>query len=192
MKKRTIVLASSSPRRKEILERAGVRFIVDAANIEEDMTRALSAQALVKQLAFEKASFVALRHPNAIVIAADTVASYGTYIWSKAETVREAKLMLNTLNGTTHTVWTGFCIIDTKSGRYVKRAVQTKLTLRKLTPKQIADYLATGEPLQGAGGYNVQAKGQALIEDVRGDYNNILGFPLATVLKELEKLQVRV
>lgn len=192
MNKRKLVLASSSPRRKELLERAGLTFIVDAANIEEDMTRKLAPDRLVKKLAFEKASFVALRHPNAIVIGADTIVSIGRNRWSKPANLRQAKMMLRALNGKTHVVWTGFCIIDTTSGKRAIKSVKTNLTLRKLTKKEIARYLETGEPLDGAGGYKLQEKGQALMARIDGDYNNILGLPLSVVLDELKKMGVRV
>src|SRR4051812_33357501 len=106
---RRIVLASSSARRRELLEAAGLKFTVDPANIPEDMTTRHSAPELVKKLSLEKAAAVAMRQPNAIVIGADTLISIGKHKWSKPDNKREAQLMLRTLSGKTHQVWTGFC-----------------------------------------------------------------------------------
>lgn len=198
MKRRKIVLASSSPRRRELLERAGIDFVVDASNIEEDMRppERGGAAALVKRLALEKASHVALRHPDAIVIGADTVVNSGRNFWSKPLNARQARFMLRTLSGKSHNIWTGFCIIDTKKGTRVLRAVKTRVTFRPLSRAVIEGYIATGEALKGAGSYTLpysegKASGNLFVSDIRGDYNNIIGLPLSAVLLELKKLGVR-
>ena len=184
-------MASNSPRRREILERAGLTFTVDAANIEEDMARKVAPGELAKRLAFEKAAAVALRHPGAIIIGADTVVASGKYVWSKPENAREAAMMLKAHSGKTHAVWTGFAILDTASGKRVQRAVKTSVKMRALSPKEIATYVKTGEPFNGAGGYQLQGTGYVLVSEIKGDYNNIIGLPLTVVLKELKKLGVR-
>ena len=191
MQKRTIVLASSSPRRRELLERAGVVFTVDPPNIEENMRRKLTVRELVKTLALEKASEVALRRKNAIVIGADTIVSIGNYKWSKPENEEEARRMLQTLSGKSHSVWTGFCIIDTKSGKRIQRAVKTEVTVRVLSSQEIKRYIETGESLDGAGGYKMQGTGGFVIEKIHGDYTNVLGLPLSAVLDELKKMGIR-
>jgi len=190
---RKIILASSSPRRREILERVGLVFTVDPAHIEEDMSRlgVGGAARAVKKLALRKAITVALRHTNAIVIGADTAISIGNKVWSKPVNKREASMMLRTLSGKAHDVWTGFCIIDTKKGKKVVRAVRARVTFRSLTPKEISRYIATGEPMDGAGGYKIQESGGFLISEIRGDYNNIIGLPLEAVLEELKKLGIK-
>ena len=100
-------------------------------------------------------------------------------------------MMLRTLSGKAHDVWTGFCIIDTKKGKKVVRAVRARVTFRSLTPKEISRYIATGEPMDGAGGYKIQESGGFLISEIRGDYNNIIGLPLEAVLEELKKLGIK-
>ena len=182
---RKMVLASSSPRRRELLSQAGFSFKIDPPGIGEDMKRKLSPRLLVQELAFEKASAVAIRHTNALVIGADTVVSLGNKTWSKPESAKEARLMLSTLQGKTHDVWTGFCIIDTGSGKRVLRAVKTRVTMRALSPKEIERHIQSGEALSGAGGYMIQKGGAALIERVSGDYTNIIGLPIPSFLKAL-------
>ena len=191
MSSRKIVLASSSPRRRELLERAGISFVIDPANIPEDMTHQMPAQDLVKKLALEKARAVALRHPDSIVIGADTIVSIGKYNWSKPESVREARMMLEKLSGKTHQVWTGFAIIDTKKGKRLTRAVSTAVTLLPFKKREIDRHIKSVEALGGAGGYMIQKGGAALIKKIDGDYTNIIGLPLARVLNELRKLGVK-
>lgn len=99
--------------------------------------------------------------------------------------------MLRALSGKQHTVWTGFCIIDTKRGKRVVKAVKTIMWVRTLTSHEIERYIKTGEPLEGAGGYKMQGAGGFIFESIHGDYNNILGLPLAEVLKELKKFGVK-
>jgi len=191
MQKKKVVLASSSPRRRELLEAAGVLFVIDPANIPEDMTAKLPAKDLVQKLALEKAQAVALRYPDAIVIGADTVVSIGKFNWSKPENEKEARMMLGKLSGKTHHVWTGFAIIDTKKGKSLTRAVSSAVTLLPFTKKEIDRQVKTGEALEGAGGYMIQKGGAALIKKIDGDYTNIIGLPLAAVLSELKKMGVR-
>ena len=150
-----------------------------------------SAAQLVKKLAFEKAAAVAARHPGALIIGADTVVAIGKHRWSKPESKREARMMLRELSGKTHQVWTGFCVIDTKSGRRILKAVSSKITLRPLSAKTIERHIATGEALEGAGGYMIQKRGAAFIARVDGDYTNIIGLPLGTLLNELSKFGVK-
>lgn len=172
------------------MEKAGFRFSVDAANIHENMQRTLPPRDLVMRLALEKASAVAVRHANAVVIGADTIVALGKKVWSKPENKAEARMILRTLSGKGHDVWTGYCIIDTKSGKRKIGAVATRVVVRKLTDKEIDWYVSLGEPMEGAGGYKMQGSGHALIARIEGDYNNVIGFPLATLLKELKKFGV--
>ncbi len=167
-----------------------MQFVIDPANIPEDMAMKLPAKDLVQKLALEKAQAVALRHPGAIVIGADTVVSIGKHRWSKPENIREARMMLSTLSGRSHDIWTGFCIIDTSKGKRVLRAIKTRVTFRDLSKKEIDAYIATGE-YDGAGSYQLQRGGNVLTAKIDGDYNNIIGLPLTAVLSELKKLGVR-
>jgi len=190
MKVKKLVLASSSPRRRELLEAVGLTFVVDPADIHEDMTRKLPARELVKKLAEEKAEAVAARHPDAIVLGADTVVSLGKNSWSKPESKKEARMMLGSLSGKTHEIWTGFCIIDTQKKKRTVRAVKTRVTFRALSQADIDRYIATGE-YDGAGSYQLQRGGNVLTAKINGDYNNIVGLPLDAVLGELKKFEIR-
>lgn len=166
--------------------------MVDVPGVDEDMTQRVSPKKLVQNLALAKAAAVALRHKDAIVIAADTVAALGSRRWSKPESKKEASMILRALSGKTHDVWTGFAIIDTKTGARIVRAVKTRVTFRSLTSKEIQMYVATGEPMDGAGGYKMQGAGGFVIASIHGDYNNILGMPLPAVLVALKQFGVRV
>lgn len=188
---RQIILASTSPRRRELLERACIKFTVESPEIEEDMNQNVSPSQLVKNLALAKASAVAKKHPKAIVIAADTIVALGGKRWSKPKNETEAQRMLRALSGKSHDVWTAFCIIDTKNKKRIVRAAKTRLSIRKLSPQEIDRYIATGEPLDGAGGYKMQETGGFVIGTIKGDYTNVLGLPLGALLKELKALGVR-
>ncbi len=188
---RKIVLASSSPRRRELLESVGLKFVIDPAGIDEYMPKQSVPSRLVKRLALEKALAVVARHPDAIVIAADTIVAIGPHRWSKPENKREARMMVRTLSGKSHAVWTGFCIIDTVTAKRVVKAMKTRVILRRLSEKEITAYVATGEPMDAAGGYKIQEKGVALVAELHGDPNTVIGLPLAAVLRELGKFGVR-
>ena len=123
-------------------------------------------------------------------VPADTVVALGNHIWSKPANKKEAHKMLRALSGKSHDIWTGFAIVDSDSGKRSVRAVRARITMRKLSEKDIARYVATGEPLDGAGGYKLQARGHVLIAKISGDYTAILGLPLSALLVELEKFGV--
>ena len=187
---RNIVLASSSPRRRKLLESIGLKFTVDPPGIEEDMHQDVSPRGLVKRLAMQKALAVVLRHDDAIVIAADTVVVLGAKAWSKPQSKREARAMLVALSGKVHDVWTGLCLIDAKTGKRHMRAERARVWMRALTPKEIRAYIATGEPLDAAGAYQLQGRGYALTARIEGDINTIVGLPLATLLRDLRRFRV--
>jgi len=144
-------------------------FQIDPAEIYEDMGRKLKPAELVKRLALEKATAIALRHTDALIIGADTVVALGAHVWSKPENKKEAHKMLRTLSGKTHDIWTGFCILDTANGKRSAKAVRSRIAMRELSDKEIARYVATGESLAGAGGYKLQARGHVLVSKLSGD-----------------------
>jgi|SRR3989344_4620698 len=192
MKNRTLVLASSSPRRRELLEYAGLQFVVDAPGIEENMNRKLTPRKLVETLALEKVVSVAVQHKDAIVLAADTIVAIARYKWSAPKNEREARFILKTLSGKTHDVWTGFAILDTRSGKQSVNAVRTRVTILSLSKKDIDRQVNSTEGLSGAGGYMIQKSGAALIKKIEGDYTNIVGLPLPAVRAELKRFGVRM
>ena len=189
---RSIILASASPRRKEILERAGLKFKIDPGDFEEKIRTELSPRALARFLSLEKAKSVAGRHARAVIIAADTFISFRGEILGKPHTEEEAGRMLRMLNGREHSVITGYTILDTETGKRVSRSVETKVFFRKLTLKEIDGYVASGEPLDKAGAYAIQGLGSVLVRKLEGDYLNVVGLPLARLLADLEQFGIKV
>ncbi len=189
---RTIVLASSSPRRKELLRLIGLRFRVDPAEYGERMDLDMPPLRLARHLSSGKARTVAVKYPDAIVIAADTFILFKGKLLGKPHTVQEAKRMLGMLNGKTHSVITGFTVMDTLTGRKVSKSVETKVRFGKLTADEIASYAGTGEPLDKAGAYAIQGLGAVIVKEIDGDYFNVIGLPLNSLAGVLKKFGVRV
>jgi septum formation protein len=182
-----VVLASSSPRRRELLEKAGLEFTVDPAENDETPARGLAPEELARSLSLMKAQSAAGRHPRSIVIAADTFGILDGTLLGKPADAAGARRMLRLMSGKCHAVITGFTVMDTASGRAVSRVAQTAVCFKRLSGAQIDKYVATGEPLDKAGAYAIQGEGAALIERIDGDYFNVVGLPLhalAEVLKE--------
>ena len=180
-----IILASGSPRRKELLEQIGVRFAVVTANVDETPPEGLSHREVVEVLAQRKCEAVASEHPDAFVIAADTIVVFKDEILGKPKTSERAIEMLQKLNDSTHQVITGvaYQLLD----REIKASfsVSTEVTFHKLTDELIERYVASGEPLDKAGGYGIQGLGAALVKRVEGSYWNVVGLPLSEVVEVL-------
>jgi septum formation protein len=191
-----IVLASASPRRIELLSQVGLDPVVMAPEVDETPLRRESPRAMVARLARAKAEAAvprALRRfSKAVVIAADTtvVAPDGRRILGKPRDRADASRMLALLSGRTHTVLTGYCVLSVSRGgsaaRFV-RVVRSRVTLRKLGRRDIERYLRTGEPFDKAGSYAAQGMGMALIERIQGSYANVVGLPVAQLLRDLEE-----
>lgn len=184
---RKLILASESPWRRKILENAGISFTVEKSGYKENMGLKLSPPALAKKLALGKAAAVAKRHRNAIVLGADTLISFKGKILGKPRSRKLAAAMLKSLSGATHTIITGFAIVDSKTDRCAVKAISTKVTFKKLSASEIGEYVRTGEPLRAAGGYAIQGGGSKLIKKIRGDYNNVAGLPVGDIIRELER-----
>lgn len=182
-----LILASASPWRRKILEDAGISFTVEESGYKENMRLKLLPVALAKKLALGKALAVARRHKNAIVIGADTFVVFKGKIFGKPGTSVRASAMLKKLSGTTHSLLTGFAIVDSKTGQCATKAVNTRVTFRKLSPREIDAYVRTGESLRAAGGYAIQGGGSKLIKGIKGDYDNVVGLPLKELVVELKK-----
>jgi len=187
---RPIVLASASPRRRELLENIGLKFTVDPAEITEIQTNSLKPAELAKALSLRKARAAALRHADSIIIAADTFGVLDGVILGKPVDARHARRMLAGLSGRCHSVITGFTIIDTTTGRAVSRAVETRVYFRKLGRSEIARYVKTGEPLGKAGAYAIQGLGALLVEKIEGDYYNVIGLPLCALAGVLRRFDI--
>ena len=189
---KTIILASASPRRRDILKKIGLEFTVDASRYEEKLNSGLKPRALARFLSLEKAQSVAARHRDALIIAAETFILFKGQVLGKPHTKREALRMLRRLNGGMHTVITGFTIIDTKSGKKMSRSAETRVYFRRLTMKGIESYVASGEPLDKAGGYAIQGLGATLVRKIEGDFLNVVGLPLNMVVQSLKEFGVNV
>ena len=183
-----IILASGSPRRKELLTDAGIKFDIDVSDYKEDMTLDLPPHELAKYLSKGKADAVAGRHKNAIIVAADTFVVLKGEVLGKPHTKEKAKEMLKKLSGQTHSIVTGFTIIDTATGKTISEAHESKLYFREILLEEINEYVASGEPLDKAGAYAVQGGGGKFVEKIEGDYSNIIGIPMKAFLEKLEKI----
>jgi len=162
---RKIILASSSPRRRELLEKASLVFDVVSSSYEEDMTLPLSPRELVIKLSRGKAEDVAKNQKDAIVIGADLIVACGGKVLGKPHTKEKAKEMLLMLSGNTHSVWTGLTVIDIEGGKTISEAIEVKVTFKRLSEKEIDDYVKTGEPLDKAGAYAIQGIEKNLSKD---------------------------
>ncbi len=187
-----IVLASASPRRKELLALAGLKFTVDAGDYEEDLSRNLKPHDLAKFLSREKARAVSHKYPNALIIAADTFIVFRNELMGKPHTEKEAARMLTLLSGKSHAVITGYTVLHMKSGKTVSRSVETKVWFKRLSPAEIRAYVKTGEPLDKAGAYAIQGRGSLIVRKIEGDYCNVIGLPLAALAETLRRFGLRL
>ncbi|MBB5232764.1 Maf family nucleotide pyrophosphatase [Deinococcus budaensis] len=184
-----VILASGSPRRRELLANLGVPFRVVVSGEAEDSPERDPAR-LAGELAALKAGAVARLAPDAVVIAADTVVALGGELLGKPGDEAENRAFVRRLAGRTHQVYTGVTVIV---GGQVRGGVErTDVTFRALTDHEIAHYAATGEGLDKAGGYGIQGVGMVLVRRVDGDYSNVVGFPLGLVIRLLREAGVRV
>lgn len=181
-----VILASASPRRKELLSRLYDRFTVEPADIDETLPDDIGPEFAPLFLSAAKANEVASRHKNDLVIAADTVVSCMGRIFGKPKDRQEAKWMLKRLSGNTHKVLTGCCI--SYKGENIGFTSENYVTFYSLTEKEIDAYIETGEPMDKAGAYAIQGQGAFLIEKIEGDYNAIIGLPLSRLKREIKNL----
>ena len=187
-----IILASASPRRKELLEKIGLKFEVEPSNYAEDMRSGLSPDELARAISLEKARTVARRHRNAVVIAADTFIVFNGKIMGKPGTEAEARKMLTRLRGKPHSVITGFTILDVDSGKVLTKSVETVVHIKNLSREEIEAYVKSGEPLDKAGAYAIQGLGSIIVERIEGDYFNVIGLPLSTLAEGLEEFGIHI
>ena len=172
-----LILASQSPRRRELLARMGLDFTVISPRIDEDSFTDPDPAALVRTLSREKALAVAREQdPETLVIAADTVVVLDGQALGKPGNEAEAAAMLSALSGRSHAVWTGVTVCQ--GSRADTEAECTQVTFRPLTGEEIRHYVATGEPMDKAGAYGIQGFGSLLVEGIRGDYFNVVGLPV--------------
>jgi len=179
----SLILASQSPRRKQLLSILGISFQIEFANIDESRLKNESPAELVARLSAEKAAKVAHRTDDVVVIGADTIVVLGEQILEKPATPEDAKEMLTSLSGKTHTVFTGVsvhvCTSDSSTDRRSGFVEKTLVTFGKLSDDQIDDYIASGSPFDKAGGYGIQDdRGALFVERIDGDFYNVMGLPI--------------
>lgn len=183
---RKIVLASSSPRRKEILERFLLDFKIVPSEVDEEFIKSEDPKSVVKCLALEKCRCVAKRCTDGeIVIAADTLV-YKEEILGKPINRSDAFSMIRLLSGDTHQVLTGICIIDSKSGTLALECEVTDVVFRDLTDEKIERYLDTREYIDKAGAYGIQGYGEVLVKSINGSFSNVVGLPISKLDEMLE------
>lgn len=183
-----VILASGSPRRRDLLDLIGIPHDVRPANIDESLRGRESPRKHAERLAREKAAAVATRDASLITIAADTIVLVDRKILGKPANAVDAGSMLRLLSGREHTVVTAVAVAR---GNKVKSAVEeVSVTFRKLTDEEIDDYIATGEPMDKAGAYGIQGYGATIVERIEGDYFAVMGLPLVRLVGLLGEIGV--
>jgi septum formation protein len=175
-----LVLASASPRRAELLRAAGIRFEVVAADVDERQHSGEEAEAYVRRLATAKATHVAAAHRGRTVLGADTTVVVDGEVLGKPHDAAEAVSMLGRLSGRSHQVLTGVCLIG-PDGRTDTAVASTTVEFRPLTAAEIETYVASGEPMDKAGAYAIQGGAGRFVTRVDGDYDNVVGLPVALI-----------
>jgi septum formation protein len=188
----TIVLASTSARRIDILTRSGIPFRALAPGIDERPPVPLGPLRFVAWAARAKAEAVAARAAGHVVVAADTEVVLHGRIFGKPKDGAEAAAFLRALSGTTHQVYTAVQVIDGRSGRRAQGGSRTHGTMRELSASEIAAYVRTGEPQDKAGAYAIQGKGRRLIASIRGPYDNVVGMPMRLLTRLLGECGIPV
>lgn len=187
------ILASASPRRRELLKRLGIKFQVIPAKREEKITKTSPAD-VVMELARQKAAEVAegfFDDPHfQVIIGADTVVSFDGQILGKPKDEEDAFRMLSLLSGQTHQVYTGVTVILGRGGKFHMHTFYacTDVTMYSMSREEILRYIATKDPMDKAGAYGIQSLGGIYVKEIHGDYNNVVGLPLARLYQELKKL----
>jgi septum formation protein len=191
----TLILASASPRRRDLLAACGIPFEIIPSMIDEHPLRDEQAAAYVRRLALAKAESVAQHHTEAVVLGADTTVTIDGLILAKPQSLDDARQMLHRLCGREHEILTGVAVVAGKMAvrvgdRSAQAMVASRVLMRHFTAATIEWYIATGEPVDKAGAYAVQGLGGALVERVEGSYTNAVGLPLAETLALLRRFGI--
>ena len=187
-----LILASASPRRKELLRQVGLDFTSVPSKIKEKMREGEDFRQYPLRISLEKALSVIEGFPRANgcwVIAADTIVVIDSEILGKPKDPEDARGMLEKLSGREHLVITGFSIVNAKSKDYIQRSVESRVKLKRLAPDEIEGYLKTREPFDKAGGYAVQGVGSFMVERINGSYSNVVGLPMSELIQVLREMK---
>jgi len=177
----TIILASNSPRRRDILRQIGIDFVQSPVDLDEKINPGELPEDYAGRVSLDKARIAAAKAGSGIIIAADTIVALENRILGKPADAIDAQRMLRLLSGRMHRVITGLTVMDAATGKTVTRTSITKVWFRELAAQEIDSYVASGEPLDKAGAYGIQGKGALLVDRIEGCYFNVVGLPL-TVL----------
>lgn len=183
---KSIILASKSPRRKELLRKIGLKFKIIESEYEEIVDPKLTPHELVEKFSLEKAKAVFKNDKDSIIIAADTIVACDGKILGKPKDRADAKRMLEFLSGKTHLIITAFTIIS--GNNVITKSEKTKVNMRKISEREIDSYLETKEPYDKAGAYAIQEEGSKFIQGIDGDFDNAVGLPILTLVQELKKM----
>ncbi|PAE11154.1 septum formation inhibitor Maf [Niallia circulans] len=184
MLKQTLILASSSPRRKELLEELQIPFVISSSNIDESFNPSISPNEIVMELARRKVEAIYADEQYPFILGADTVVYLNGAILGKPASPEEAFRMLRELSGKTHSVYTGVAIMA--NGICSTFYEKTDVLFWELTDDEIHDYLDTGEPFDKAGAYGIQGVGRTLVKEIKGDYFTVVGLPISRTVRELK------
>lgn len=190
MENSTLILASSSPRRQELLSLLGISLKIVPSEVDEILRKGELPAEYVRRMAITKAQQVAEKFPNSWVLAADTIVVINGEVLGKPKDAREAEAMLKKLNAQEHRVITGYCILQIQAGKKRERVVSSLVKFKRLSDKEICWYINTGEPFDKAGGYAVQGKAAFMIKEIKGSYTNVVGLPLCEVIEDMQELGV--
>jgi septum formation protein len=182
-----LILASKSPRRRYLLQQAGLSFSVIPSSIDEASVPVSSPETYVKALSEAKAENVSIKFPKKWVIGADTIVLKDGAILGKPDSIAQARTMLKQLSGQTHQVLTGFAICCKSKNRKYSETVKTQVLFKSLTDKEIEWYIHTKEPFDKAGAYAIQGLGTFLVKSINGSYTNVVGLPVCEVIEILIK-----
>ena len=191
---RQIILASSSPRRRELLEKAGVHFQVMPSQEEEHIEKKEPAQ-IVENLSWQKAASVASKTgQDVIVIGSDTLVAYEGRVLGKPRDAEEAVETLKLLQGNTHQVYTGVTVIVRDKEEEITKTFsrRTDVTFYPVDEKEIREYVATGDPMDKAGSYDIRGDFSVYIKEIYGDYNNVVGLPVSMLFWEMKQLGINL
>ena len=180
-----IILASASPRRKEILELADLKFDILPSNAQEITTKTAPNEVVMELASIKAKDIYEKSEKQSMIVGADTVVAYQGQILGKPTDEADAKRMLTMLSGQTHEVYTGVCVIEDEQIKTFYE--ETKVTFYEISDEQIDRYIKTGEPMDKAGSYGIQGKAAVFIKGIEGDYYNVVGFPIARFLQEITK-----
>ncbi|MBW2090851.1 MAG: septum formation inhibitor Maf [Deltaproteobacteria bacterium] len=185
-----LILASDSPRRRELLAILNIDYEVRPSQVDETIIPGESASAHVLRLAQAKADRCADHHPDSWIIAADTVVVLNEKIMGKPRNRAEAAEMLRSLSGRRHNVLTGYCLLNRKLKKRECDFARTEVEFRKLSASDIETYLDSNEPIDKAGAYAIQGRGAALVSRITGSYTNVVGLPLSEVIELLKRFDL--